>query len=344
MLDSMVWIEEEKKLKVLNQRKLPTEIEYLEKNTVDDVFWTIKNMEVRGAPLIGVVAAYGVVIAAKYAKDANDFLKKVELGVEKLKKSRPTAVNLFWALDRMKKKAIEIGKSGMSVSEMLEELEKEAKAIHEEDVTSNRKIGENFIKSGLVKDGDTILTHCNAGALATSKYGTATSPMYLAKEKGWNIKVFVDETRPYLQGARLTTFELFQAGIDVTLICDNMAGWVMRNKMIDKIIVGADRIARNGDVANKIGTMSLAVLANKFGIPLYVAAPTSTIDMNCKDGSEIPIEERSPEEITNWFGIRIAPEGINVFNPAFDVTPNELITAIVTEKGVIKVPEKDLDL
>jgi len=342
MLYSMNWDTNKKELIVLNQRKLPATVEYLTKKTVEDVFWAIKNMEVRGAPLIGVVAAYGVVIGAKDASNDEEFIDSVKNSVERLKKSRPTAVNLFWALERMYKKALELEKEEIPLEEKKKLLEEEAKRIHNEDIEANKRIGELFIENKLIEDGDSILTHCNAGALATTKYGTATSAMYLAKELGWNIKVFADETRPYLQGARLTTTELKEAGIDVTLICDNMAGWVMKKGMINKIIVGADRIAANGDVANKIGTMSLAILAKKFNIPFYVAAPTSTIDLNCETGEDIPIEERDRKEVTDWFGIKIAPDNIGVFNPAFDVTPNEYITAIVTEKGIIKNPKRDL--
>ena len=218
-------------------------------------------------------------------------------------------------------------------------LEEEAIIIHEEDIEINKKIGENFLS--LLRDNMTILTHCNAGVLATTKYGTATSPMYLAKEQGWNIKVYADETRPYLQGARLTSYELHESGIDVTLICDNMAGVVMSQGKIDAVITGTDRVAANGDVANKIGTMSVAILAKHFGIPMYIAAPTPTVDMNCPSGKDIPIEERDRREITHWYGHQIAPEDVKVYNPAFDVTPHELITAIVTEKGVVTPPFKE---
>ncbi|MDK2843095.1 MAG: methylthioribose-phosphate isomerase [Anaerophaga sp.] len=326
------------KLLVLNQLKLPTVVEYNPKKTVEEVFYAIKNMELRGAPLIGISAAYGVVLGVKnLSADADDqFVEVVDESAAYLAQSRPTAVNLFWALERMKRKAREI--AHLPFAEKVHLMEEEAIAIHREDEQNNRKIGENFHEAGFVYDGARILTHCNAGVLATSKYGTATSPMYLAHEKGWKIKVYADETRPYMQGARLTTFELHQAGIDVTLICDDMAGMVMSQGKVDMIITGADRIAANGDTANKIGTMSLAVMAHHFGIPFYIAAPLSTIDLKTPSGKEIPIEERSPKEVVEWFGIRTAPEGIGVFNPAFDVTPHELITAIVTEKGVVQAP------
>ena len=215
-------------------------------------------------------------------------------------------------------------------------LEEEAIKIHRGEDEINRIIGENLLT--LLKDGMTILTHCNAGSLATGYYGTATAPVYLAKEKGLNLKVYADETRPYLQGARLTTYELLRAGIDVTLICDNMAGMVMSQGKIDAVIVGTDRVAANGDVANKIGTMSVAVLAKHFNIPVYIAAPSTTVDMNTRTGKDIPIEERNPDEITEWYGRKIAPDGVKVYNPAFDVTPHNLVTAIVTDKGIIYPP------
>lgn len=321
---------------VLNQIKLPAVTEYNPKKTVEDVFYAIKDMELRGAPLIGIAAGYGMYLGVKDLAEMNheEFMKVVRQNAEFLARSRPTAVNLFWALDRMAAKAESL--KDKSVAEKKQALEAEAFNIHQEDIEINRKIGENFMP--LLKDGMTILTHCNAGALATGSYGTATSPMYLAKERGWNIKVYADETRPYLQGARLTSYELHQAGIEVTLICDNMAGVVMSQGKIDAVITGTDRVAANGDVANKIGTMSVAILAKHFGIPMYIAAPTPTIDMNTPTGKGIPIEERNPREVTHWYGRQIAPDDVKVYNPAFDVTPNDLITAIVTEKGVVTPP------
>jgi methylthioribose-1-phosphate isomerase len=337
VLEPIRWDVVEKKLYVLNQLRLPITIEYLEKNTIEGVFYAIKHMELRGAPLIGIAAAYGIVLGLKNLKSNEDLFDNVKENAKFLAKARPTAFNLFWALNRMQKCAIEIKeRPSLPLKEKVRIMEKEAIKIHREDERNNFRIGENFLNNLLVHDGDTILTHCNAGVLATSKYGTATSPMYLSKEKGWNIRVYVDETRPYLQGARLTAFELNEAGINVTLICDNMAGVVLSKGKVNEIIVGADRIAANGDVANKIGTMSLAVLAKHFDVPFYVAAPSTTIELACDCGNSIPIEERDANEVTNWFGTRIAPQGINVYNPAFDVTPHELITAIVTEKGVIK--------
>lgn len=324
---------------VLNQIKLPAVTEYNPKATVEDVFHAIRDMELRGAPLIGVAAGYGMYIGVKDLKEMSheEFMNAVRKNGEFLAKSRPTAVNLFWAIERMVEKADSLKDN--TVAEKKKILEEEAIKIHAEDIEINRNIGENFMP--LLRDGMTILTHCNAGVLATTKYGTATSPMYLAKERGWNIKVYADETRPYLQGARLTSYELHESGIDVTLICDNMAGVVMSQGKIDAVITGTDRVAANGDVANKIGTMSVAILAKHFGIPMYIAAPTPTIDMNTPTGKDIPIEERNPREITHWYGHQIAPEDVKVYNPAFDVTPHELITAIVTEKGVVSAPFKE---
>ena len=321
---------------VLNQIKLPAVAEYNPKTTLEEVFSAIKDMELRGAPLIGVAAGYGMVLGIQNLEEMphEEFMQIVRKNGAYLATSRPTAVNLFWAIDRMIAKAERL--KDFTVAAKKKMLEQEAIAIHAEDIEINRHIGENFLP--LLKDGMTILTHCNAGVLATTKYGTATSPMYLAKERGWNLKVYADETRPYLQGARLTSYELHTSGIDVTLICDNMAGVVMSQGKIDAVITGTDRVAANGDVANKIGTMSVAILAKHFGIPMYIAAPTPTIDMNCPSGKDIPIEERDRREITHWYGHQIAPEGVKVYNPAFDVTPHELITAIVTEKGVVTPP------
>lgn len=328
-------------LYVLNQIKLPAVTEYNPKTTIEGVFHAIRDMELRGAPLIGIAAGYGMYIGIKDLPEMShdEFMKNMRLQGKFLAGSRPTAVNLFWAIDRMIAKADTL--RDKSVAEKKRLLEQEAMLIHEEDRAINRNIGENLLT--LLKDGMTILTHCNAGILATGYYGTATSPIYLAKERGWNLKVYADETRPYLQGARLTSYELHTSGIDVTLICDNMAGVVMSQRKIDAVITGTDRVAANGDVANKIGTMSVAILAKYFNIPVYIAAPTPTIDMNTPTGKDIPIEERSPREITHWYGHQIAPEGVKVYNPSFDVTPHELIAAIVTEKGVV-MPPFDLNL
>jgi methylthioribose-1-phosphate isomerase len=245
-------------------------------------------------------------------------------------------VNLFWALDRMKLRAQALAADGQSVVEIKQALLDEAIQIQAEDEKTNRLIGEHALT--LFKDGIGVLTHCNAGGLATAKYGTALAPFYLAKEKGWNLKVFADETRPVLQGARLTAFELQQAGVDVTLICDNMAGAVMSKGWIQAVIVGTDRVAANGDVANKIGTYSVAVLAKAHGIPFYVACPMSTIDLKTPTGADIPIEERHEDEITQGFGKRTAPIGVKVYNPAFDITPHSYVSAIITEKGIVREP------
>lgn len=323
-------------LSVLNQLKLPAVTEYNPKRTLEDVFHAIRDMELRGAPLIGIAAGYGMYLGIRDLKEMPhaEFMAIMRKNGDRLAQSRPTAVNLFWAIERMIVAADAL--SDRSVAEKQQRLEAEAIRIHEEDKAINRAIGEHLLT--LLDDGMTILTHCNAGILATGYYGTATSPIYLAQERGWSLKVYADETRPYLQGARLTSYELYTSGIDVTLICDNMAGVVMSQGKIDAVITGTDRVAANGDVANKIGTMSVAILARHFGIPVYIAAPSPTIDMQTPTGRDIPIEERNPREITRWYGTPIAPEGVQVYNPAFDVTPHEFITAIVTEKGVVRPP------
>lgn len=326
-------------LELLDQRLLPESIVLLDLYTPEEIWDSIHAMKVRGAPAIGITAAYGVVLGAGQYQGENsaDWLKKVKEVCDYLATSRPTAVNLFWALDRMYAVAVKLCEGPpLSITALNEELTKEAITIHAEDEEVCRKIGEHALP--LFKDGMGVLTHCNAGGLATAKYGTATAPMYLAKEQGINLKIFADETRPVLQGARLTAFELQQAGIDVTLITDNMAGMVMSKGWIQAVIVGTDRVAANGDVANKIGTYSVAVLAKAHGIPFYVACPMSTIDLSTPTGAHIPIEERAPEEVTEGFGKRTAPHGIQVFNPAFDITPNEYVTAIITEKGIVRAP------
>jgi methylthioribose-1-phosphate isomerase len=325
-------------LKLIDQRKIPLEEIWVECRDHVETARAIKDMVVRGAPAIGVSAAFGYVLGfSKAPKNSKDELIKYMKEVKKiLASSRPTAVNLFWALDRMEKKLEEVIEKDFD--EILKILENEALEIANEDLEMNKQMGRNGLKLFEGLKDVTLLTHCNAGALATSGYGTALGVIRALKEAGKNVKVFVDETRPYLQGARLTAWELVKSSIEAVLICDNMAGWVMKQGWIDAIIVGADRIAANGDVANKIGTYSLAVLAKNHGIPFYVAAPYSTIDLSTPDGSKIPIEERSHEEVTHIMGKRIAPEGVKVFNPAFDVTDNELITAIITEKGVITQP------
>ncbi|EKN41454.1 methylthioribose-1-phosphate isomerase [Clostridium botulinum CFSAN001627] len=333
------WDDNRDKLILLDQTILPNKIEYIEYDTAEGVYDSIKDMIVRGAPAIGVTAAYGLYFAAKVAPEDKfeNFFKYLKEKSSYLDSSRPTAVNLSWALKVMESKALE--NKDKDVKEIKSILREEAKRIHEEDIEICKTIGENLII--LLKDGVGILTHCNAGQLATSKYGTATSPMYLAKEKGWNFKVYSDETRPRLQGSTLTALELYEAGIDVTTITDNMAAMVMSQGKIDAVIVGCDRIAANGDTANKIGTMGVSILAKYFGIPMYIAAPTPSIDINTKTGEDIPIEERNPEEVTSRFGVWTAPKGVKVYNPGFDVTPHENITAIVTEKGIVYPPFKE---
>ncbi|KEI99219.1 methylthioribose-1-phosphate isomerase [Clostridium botulinum A2B3 87] len=333
------WDDNRDKLILLDQTILPNKIEYIEYDTAEGVYDSIKDMIVRGAPAIGVTAAYGLYFAAKVAPEDNfeNFFKYLKEKSSYLDSSRPTAVNLSWALKVMESKALE--NKDKDVKEIKSILREEAKRIHKEDIEICKTIGENLIT--LLKDGVGILTHCNAGQLATSKYGTATSPMYLAKEKGWNFKVYSDETRPRLQGSTLTALELYEAGIDVTTITDNMAAMIMSQGKIDAVIVGCDRIAANGDTANKIGTMGVSILAKYFGIPMYIAAPTPSIDINTKTGEDIPIEERNPEEVTSRFGVWTAPKGVKVYNPGFDVTPHENITAIVTEKGIVYPPFKE---
>jgi methylthioribose-1-phosphate isomerase len=332
-------------LDLLDQRLLPEEVVYLPLETPVEVWEAIRHLKVRGAPAIGIAAAYGVYLgirglhedeAAGPEPAASKLYEAVLAQAEYLATSRPTAVNLFWALDRMKNKAQALLEADIGLTESKQALLDEAILIQEEDEATNRRIGEHGLT--LFEDGFGVLTHCNAGSLATAKYGTALAPIYLAKEQGIELKVFADETRPVLQGARLTAFELQQAGIDVTLICDNMAGAVMSKGWIQAVIVGTDRVAANGDVANKIGTYSVAVLAKAHGIPFYVACPLSTIDLNTPTGADIPIEERHEDEITQGFGKRTAPKGVKVYNPAFDVTPNEYVTAIITEKGIVRAP------
>ena len=269
------------------------------------------------------------------------FYEKFREQKEFLNSSRPTAVNLSWALNRMERVCLKAGREeGKTVSEVVEILHRESVAIKEEDIWVCKTIGENGLS--LVKPGDGILTHCNAGQLATSKYGTATAPIYLGQERGYNFHVFADETRPLLQGARLTAYELYSSGVDVTLICDNMSAMVMKNGWVDAVFVGCDRVAANGDAANKIGTSVVATVAKRYGVPFYVCAPTSTIDYDTPTGDEIKIEQRPAEEVTEmWYKERMAPEGIKVFNPAFDVTDHELITAIVTEYGIARAPFKE---
>ena len=328
------------KVRLIDQTRLPLEEVYVECDNYQDVARAIKIMQVRGAPAIGVTAAMGVALGAKgiITKDFAEFYKEFVKICDYLAGTRPTAVNLFWAIERMK--SVTDRNRNKPVDYIKDVLEKEAVKIREEDISINRTMG-NYGQE-LIDDGDTILTHCNAGALATAgEYGTALGVIKVAHEKGKRIKVYADETRPFLQGARLTAWELVKEGIPARLITDNMAGYFMGKGEIDKVIVGADRIAANGDTANKIGTYSLSILAKEHNIPFYVAAPLSTIDIKIPDGSKIPIEERNSQEVTHLNSKRIAPEGVEVVNPAFDVTPHKYISAIITEKGIIKPPFLD---
>ncbi|OHB97601.1 MAG: S-methyl-5-thioribose-1-phosphate isomerase [Planctomycetes bacterium RIFCSPLOWO2_12_38_17] len=327
------------RIKLIDQTLLPLELKYVYCEDIKSIWHAIKTLMIRGAPAIGIAGTMGIVLGIKNinTSDINTFLNELKRVKDYLGSSRPTAVNLFWGLARMERVASE--NKNKPVKEIKDILLKEAIKIQNEDKEICRKIGENGV--ALIKDGNGVLTHCNAGGLATADYGTALAVMFKAKEQGKRFKVFSDETRPLLQGARLTAWELIHAGIDVTLICDNMAAHVMKLGKIQCVIVGADRIAANGDTANKIGTYGVSILAKEHGIPFYVAAPVSTFDLNIKSGNEIPIEERSPEEVTSGFGKRTAPEGVKVFNPAFDVTPAKNITAIITEKGVINNPSTE---
>ncbi len=322
---------------IIDQTQLPNRTEYLTLSTAKDIWDAIQKLQIRGAPAIGICAGYGMYCLAQQfgTEDYDEFREKFHEQKEYLNSARPTAVNLSWALDRMEK--VVLDNPDKSVDEILELLNKECHAIHEEDIAMCRQISEYGLS--LVHDGDGVLTHCNAGPLATSRYGTAQGPFYLAKEKGINLHVFADETRPLLQGARLTSYELYRAGVDVTLICDNMASSVMKNGWVQACFVGCDRVAANGDTANKIGTSGVAILAKYYGIPFYVLGPTSTIDMNCKTGADIPVELRDPEEIKEKFYAEpVALKEVKCYNPSFDVTDHELITAIVTEKGICYPP------
>ncbi len=332
------WIgDREGVLELIDQRRLPGEFTLLSVREIEPLYEAIQTLAVRGAPAIGVAAAYGPVLALQKldaGATAAQGLQCVQETCDYLATSRPTAVNLFWALDRMRGKAQQIGADpSTTLTELHTAMLTEAKAIHDEDIQMCRRIGQ--YGAPFITDGAGILTHCNAGALATGGQGTALSVMFEAHEKGKTFKVYADETRPLLQGARLTAWELQQAGIDVTVICDNMAGWLMKQGKIDAVITGADRIAANGDAANKIGTYSLSILARQHGIPFYIAAPSSTFDLSIASGAEIPIEQRAREEVVQFAGMPTAPDGIAVYNPAFDVTDAQNITAIITERGVI---------
>lgn len=333
-----VWLDEERHaLAIIDQTKLPaeTEIPYLTEQK--EIWNAIYLLQVRGAPAIGVAAGIGIYLAASriQADSFGEFYRQFCEAADYLNSSRPTAVNLSWALKRQEQ--VVLSKKDSPVPEIVEALHQEALRIRREDIQVCRAIGENGLT--LVKPGDGLLTHCNAGRLAAVRYGTATAPMYLGEERGYHFRIFADETRPLLQGARLTAFELQEAGMDVTLICDNMSASVMRSGWVNAVFVGCDRVAANGDTANKIGTSMVALAAKRYGIPFYVCAPTSTIDMGTSCGEEIRIEQRSPGEVTDmWYEKPMAPKGVKVFNPAFDVTDHDLITAIVTEYGVIRPP------
>ena len=324
-------------LVILDQTKLPCEISLLHLTDIKDIWQAIYTLQVRGAPAIGIAAAFGLYITANKlaTNDYDEFSSAVHEAKDYLNSARPTAVNLSWALNRMEQ--VIAANHDKSVKEIKTLLKLEAEAIKLEDAEMCRKIGEHGLT--LIKNGDGILTHCNAGQLATAKYGTALAPIHLGREQGMNFRVFCDETRPLLQGARLTTFELIEDGVDTTLICDNMASQVMKNGWVNAVFVGCDRVAANGDACNKIGTSGLAILAKHYGIPFYVLGPSSTIDMSIETGKQIVIEQRPTEEVTEtWYKTRMAPTGIKVYNPAFDVTEHDLITGIVTEHGIARPP------
>jgi len=337
-LDTVLLSSDRNCLEILDQTLLPETVKILHIDKIKDIWDAIKLLRVRGAPAIGVAAGYGIALTASRidTDDPNVFYAEFMKQKKYLSSSRPTAVNLFWALNRMERAVL--SNMDKTVPQIKELLFKEAQDIRDEDVAISRNIGQ--IGFGLLHHGDGILTHCNAGTLATAKYGTATAPLYIALENGWNdLRVYCDETRPLLQGARLTSFEMFNAGVDTTLICDNMASIVMKNGWINIVFVGCDRVTRNGDAANKIGTSGVAILAKHYGIPFYVCAPSSTIDLSLKTGDQIPIEQRSPDEVTEmWYKERMAPVGVKVYNPAFDVTDHSLITGIITEKGLCHAP------
>ena len=347
-------------IEIIDQTKLPGRLHILSLSRQEDIWHAINTLQVRGAPAIGVTAAFSMYLAARNISNDQktngnpDHMKKerffTRLAAAKnyLNSARPTAVNLSWATNRMEafaQKYFEDNPAKDNLTTVLntvDEMRNEAIRIYEEDIATCKAIGENALT--LVNKGDGLLTHCNAGKLATVRYGTATSVMYLGHEKGYDFKIYCDETRPLMQGSRLTAFELASAGLDVTLLCDNMSASLMKTGRINAVFVGCDRVAANGDTANKIGTSLLALAAKKYNVPFYVCAPTSTIDMNCRTGSDIVIEEREPEEVTSmWFERHMAPDHIKVYNPAFDVTDAELITAIITENDIIRNPaEKGL--
>ncbi len=330
---------------IIDQTLLPGETKLIDLKTGEEIWNAIYLLQVRGAPAIGVCAGFGIYLLMKHSKAASkeEFYEELAKNKDYLNSSRPTAVNLSWALERMEKKVKsfiedeEKAGKAFDLQAAIKVMHDESETIKAEDIDVCRRIGENGLT--LLKKGDGILTHCNAGQLATCKYGTATAPIYLGHEKGYDFHVYCDETRPLLQGARLTAYELHSAGIDTTVICDNMSASIMKTGKVQAIFVGCDRVAANGDAANKIGTSVVATVAKHYGIPFYVCAPTSTIDMNTATGDDIVIEQRKPEEVTEmWYEKRMAPEGVKVYNPAFDVTDNSLISGIVTEYGVLRAP------
>lgn len=335
-------------LQILDQTRLPWEERYLTLKTKEDVWDAIHTLKVRGAPAIGIAAAYGIFMLSKaiQANRSEEFAKQFHELKEYLATSRPTAVNLFWAMDRMEDTLAQTlqaqnpsdHRSWQDLQPLvLERLQKEAEAIRREDEAACKSMGEYGLS--LLEPGMGLLTHCNAGTIATARYGTSLAPIYLGHERSYNFRVYAGETRPLMQGARLTSWELNKAGIDVTLICDNMASMVMKNGWVDAVLVGCDRMAANGDGANKIGTSGLAILAKEYGIPFYMFVPTSTIDLTTKTGEDIFVECRPAEEVTTkWFEKEMAPKGVSVYNPAFDVTDHRFITAIITEKGIVRPP------
>lgn len=327
------------KVRIVDQTKLPEELVYLDISNVEVLGEAFRRLRIRGAPALGIAGAMGVALAAHgYRKDdGRGLARKVREAIAFLRSTRPTAINLFWALDRMERVVDKV--EDEPVERIREKLLQEALTIMEEDRTICRRIGQNG--AVLLPEEAAVLTHCNAGGLATSGYGTALGVIYAAVELGKKVKVYVDETRPLLQGSRLTAWELMESGVDVTVICDSVAGSLLKQGRVDCILVGADRVAENGDVANKIGTYTLAVLADKHDVPFYVAAPVSSFDFSLASGEEIPIEERSGEEVVEGFGMRTGPEGVDVYNPAFDVTPHGLVTAFVTERGVLFPPYEE---
>lgn len=336
--DTVAFSPDGRALRILDQTRLPGDTVYLDLTEPEEIYEAIKSLRVRGAPAIGVAAAIGLYCAAlRFGEtDTTRFIEKLKMTADYINSSRPTAVNLSWALGSM----VSCADPALGVEENIARLRAKAKELRDADIAACRAIGEYGLT--LLHDGAGILTHCNAGHLATTRYGTALAPIHVGRERGMRFRVFCDETRPLLQGARLSAYELCMDGVDTTVICDNMASQVMKNGWVDAVIVGADRIAANGDTANKIGTSGLAILAKHYGIPFYVAAPYSTIDLATATGDDIVIEQRDPAEVSElWYKHRMTPEGVKIYNPAFDVTPAELITAFITDRGIVRPPYKE---